>query len=485
VSSPWPRLALGCLLLGLAQIAFLPPWEGYDETAHYAYVQEVADTGRLPVLAVSRFSTDVEGYACCAPLPYAGTPPMESNGGYTYRSFFAAGDDVRRSGRAAVHDRPARPRRYEAGRDFNWQAQHPPLYYWLIAPLYRLTRSWAWAPQLALLRSFSYGLAWSAWCLAAATARRARGRAGSASAGAWALIALGLWPVLFPAWFADTARLGNDSLCCLLVAAAWAVCLESVHGGLSARRASVLGLLLGLGCLAKVLVVPVAVGVLAFWAVRVCARGEWRAGLAKVALSGAVALAVAGWWYARSALLYGSPIVSATDVFRPAPEGGVLPAFASRVPLLLFARNLAALVGSATWAPTWSFARPSGAWLVPLVAGVSLAAFFYVRAARRQRPTAEAWLPLWMAAPLVAGLTLALVRQGALGTSGAIGGYYLHLLLAPLSWALGLALSASWPLAPARRAWKLIVAYALAFFVATQWAQTLLYAGILFKAGAS
>ena len=44
------RLVTGLLLaavafLGLAQIAFLPPWEGFDETAHWSYIQELSDTG--------------------------------------------------------------------------------------------------------------------------------------------------------------------------------------------------------------------------------------------------------------------------------------------------------------------------------------------------------------------------------------------------------------------------------------------------------
>src|SRR5262245_40119978 len=207
---PW-ALAFGYLLLGIALIAFLPPWEGYDETAHFAYVQEVADTGRLPVLGESRLSTDVEHYACCAPLHYAGRAPMEQNGSaYTYRTYFASGHDVVTAGRRLVHEAPALPRRYAAGHEPNWQAQHPPPYYLVTAPLYALTRSWSWAAQLAALRTFSYGLAWLAWCLVALASRGApRGSAWEAR-DRWALIGLGVWPVLFPAWFSDTARLGND-----------------------------------------------------------------------------------------------------------------------------------------------------------------------------------------------------------------------------------------------------------------------------------
>jgi hypothetical protein len=41
-------LLAGALLIGLAQILVLPPWEGFDETAHYSYVQQLAETGRWP-----------------------------------------------------------------------------------------------------------------------------------------------------------------------------------------------------------------------------------------------------------------------------------------------------------------------------------------------------------------------------------------------------------------------------------------------------
>src|SRR6516225_10064490 len=36
------------LLIGLAQVAGLPPFEGIDETAHYSYIEQIAKTGTLP-----------------------------------------------------------------------------------------------------------------------------------------------------------------------------------------------------------------------------------------------------------------------------------------------------------------------------------------------------------------------------------------------------------------------------------------------------
>ena len=37
------RLLLAVLLAGLGWLALLPPWEGFDEAAHYSYIQQIAD----------------------------------------------------------------------------------------------------------------------------------------------------------------------------------------------------------------------------------------------------------------------------------------------------------------------------------------------------------------------------------------------------------------------------------------------------------
>ena len=42
------ELLLASLLIGLAHVAGLPPFEGIDETAHYSYIEQIAKTGTLP-----------------------------------------------------------------------------------------------------------------------------------------------------------------------------------------------------------------------------------------------------------------------------------------------------------------------------------------------------------------------------------------------------------------------------------------------------
>src|SRR5437870_10873001 len=74
------------LFLGLAHIAMLPAWEGFDETAHYSYLQQLVDTRALPRWGQARMSKAVEDYAGTAPLPYTSVAPFDANRGLTYRA---------------------------------------------------------------------------------------------------------------------------------------------------------------------------------------------------------------------------------------------------------------------------------------------------------------------------------------------------------------------------------------------------------------
>jgi hypothetical protein len=144
-----------------------------------------------------------------------GEPGKAPPGPFTYRSFFEASADVIERGRVTVHAPPRTARRYAPGARRNWEAQHPPLYYIVLAPAYVLTRDASWGVHLFALRSVSYALAWLALLLGAVACVRARGP------GDWALLGLATWPFVFPAWFPEMARLGNDSLCALLIAGLW------------------------------------------------------------------------------------------------------------------------------------------------------------------------------------------------------------------------------------------------------------------------
>ena len=57
-------------LIGLGNLAILPPFEGADETAHYSSIRQVAETGTFPLLNHSFISPEVIDYRKHGPMPY-------------------------------------------------------------------------------------------------------------------------------------------------------------------------------------------------------------------------------------------------------------------------------------------------------------------------------------------------------------------------------------------------------------------------------
>jgi len=113
------RLLLAVALAGIAHVAFLPPFEGFDETNHFSYIQQIADTGTIPRYGIDKASSDVDSYP--GPRHYSPSPPYDNVGGLTYRSFF--------NGSSVPSLTPEGGLAYRPGRSVNAEAQHPPLYY--------------------------------------------------------------------------------------------------------------------------------------------------------------------------------------------------------------------------------------------------------------------------------------------------------------------------------------------------------------------
>jgi len=121
---PIALLLASSLILGLAQVSLLPPWEGFDETAHFSYIQQIAETGSWPNRE-GKISSEVEEYAKVAPTPYPSVPPWDTTGHWTYYRFFASAADVIEVGNRAINVPRAAHRTWQPGIGVNWQAQHP------------------------------------------------------------------------------------------------------------------------------------------------------------------------------------------------------------------------------------------------------------------------------------------------------------------------------------------------------------------------
>lgn len=459
-------ILLAVLLLGFAHVAFLPPFEGFDEPAHLSYIQQIADTGTIPLFGTARISTDVAGYS--GPASYATrNPPFDENGPRaTYRRYFAM-------------QLPALPahvaRAFMPGRGDNvdngdnYEAQHPPLYYIALTPFYRLANDWSWQDLLLLLRSVSWTIAFAGFaigCRATQSWLAARG----ATAGA--MLAMAVWPLLFPEFFPEMARLGNDCLCLLLAGLAWKLLLDLLQKP-GARLSALLGLVLGLGLLTKAFFLPITAGAAAtlFYA-------AWQQRDRRLLLDAGLMLLVAsligsGWYiheFVRTGVFTGS-----YDLITNSQQGSLFSRMGN-FSLYAFLHGIAVTFGTFAWAGTRSFGRLPDIFTLPVVILLLLPLFDWLRSLL-QRRNGIAMAPLFVAGAMFGGMMFHMLNQITVVPPGpGSAGYYFHILAGPI----GLAFALGWQ---RPRILGALVIYALLFHGVTWFTQLSMFSGCAFLAG--
>ena len=453
-------LLLAVALAGIAHVAFLPPFEGFDETNHFSYIQQMADTDRLPRYGVDKASQDVDNYL--GPRPYSATPPYDRMiGGPTYRSFF--------NGTTLPSLTPAAGFAYQPGRMVNHEAQHPPLYYLVMIPFYLMAKGWSWPGMFLLLRLVSWSFAFAGFAIGC---RVTQNSLLSLKVSPRLCLLAPAWPFLFPQFFPEMARLGNDSLCLLLVGVGWYLCLRILTQRL-VKVAALLGLVLGLGLLTKAFFVPILVGcvcLLCFHGLREGDPRQYRNALVMLVTAGLVG----GGWYLHRYLTVGSFIV-ANDIMVVQQNGPVLNQIIENFGIVDFLRGLGQLATSFAWAGTWSYGRLSPIYTVPIIL-LAAVPFFNWLIRLRWKPT-PVIAPLFIATPMILGLIYYLLTQMTRGADAqGTPGWYLHILAGPLS----IALVVGWR--PRFLLWVL-AAYAIAFHVMIWAVQLSLFSGCAFKAG--
>jgi hypothetical protein len=476
-------LLLASLLIGLSHVAGLPPFEGIDEAAHYSYIEQIAKTGTLPrfgdklrqdvrdvedaLAAGQRHDLrDVEDALAAGRLIWT----------LRYRDLFTADAEIIKRARQAVKTLrdPPPTGKPESGK--NWQAQHPPFYYVLLTPAYLLSERWSLAGQFALLRGLSYLAAWLSLCLVVFVAAKTFPASGPGRA---MIAAPALWPFVFPGWFPEMARLGNDSLVTLLVGCAMAVVTCA-----PIRRWStwlLLGAICGLGALTKATFLPFLAAIALLLLYR-----TWRRDASPWQFLGflATVIAVAGWWYIERLVETGMPFAT-VETIGLKENGGLIVNLMQHFSVGTLAWAIPAAGLSFLWGGTRSFVTPPVPALAPVVLMLLLigGAYSFGFHSYRKYPLVQITrliLGFWALAIIYPTLVfMALygrMRMGLFGYGG-FPGYYLHSLAPALAPVLGIAITTVARNWLARTVLWLLMGYNIVFLFGATFMQFLYFAG--------
>jgi 4-amino-4-deoxy-L-arabinose transferase-like glycosyltransferase len=320
----WFRLVLTGLVVcrGLVLLCVIPPFEAWDEYQHVGYLEYLAETGKRPVLGQSTVPTSLLSQLSAYPHSVAALRQLNGWGTVDYATYWA---------RASRGERPS---------DTNltrpavllYQAQHGPLYYRSVAPLFywlggagNLKATIGGLRLLNLL--FTAGSVWMALGIVGRLVRDVR------------LAALcGLLIATQPLFLTNGTRVANDALGVFLATAAIALAASSNRKRLGLWAFGV-GLLLGLAVLAKTVNLGLVPFVAACWAVTTFRNRSprWRRSTAGRAILTGTALA-AGFLVVTQAEFranykqYGTPTImqeavanrsagrGVVDLVRTAPE---------------------------------------------------------------------------------------------------------------------------------------------------------------------
>ena len=223
------------LVAGLLITAFLaraplylsvfPPFEGWDEYQHLAYIVHLDETGAIPVFGETRVSLALRPLVLSMPHSPWGGEQVKEWGALSYADYWSAPAPPAGTGR----ETSSSPR-------LN-QSQHPPLAYLLALPIWRALRTAHPLEAIYAIRTMNLLLVAAALLLFAGALERLV----PAFAPRVAVFAL---VCLHPLFFQNVARVANDALA--LAAGLAGISLRALADGRTLRTRGVLAA----GCIA-------------------------------------------------------------------------------------------------------------------------------------------------------------------------------------------------------------------------------------------
>jgi hypothetical protein len=209
-----------------------------------------------------------------------------------------------------------------------------------------------------------------------------------------------------------------------------------------------LGGALGLGLLTKAFFVPISLGAAAYLAFLAWRNAKPVRGAVLAATVLAVAFAIgAGWYLAQYA--YSHDLTGGGDFVALKRNGGLAAGLGAHADPVALVRGFAAMAATLVWTGSWSLAKPPEILILGPLLLILIPLATWISRLRTLPPLA--WAPVFLIGPLFLSLCYHVVAYLALTGSGAsTPGYYLHILAAPmafavsLGWRKGIVLPALW-----------------------------------------
>lgn len=346
-----------------------PMWEGFDEWAHFAYIQHMAETRSIPQ-RTDPVSKEVLLSLQLAPLSRSAAESV--TGAITHEEFWRLRDEDRKRRQTELRavgelTGKAWSEKSSTTTVLQYEAQQPPFYYLAMAAPYLAFRSVSLPARVLALRLITV-LITSGVVFATYEVARALMRGGGAPVFAAVLVAA------IPGLFITVCRIGNDGLATVLNGVVLLATLKIVTQGGQMRMWVVHGLLLGTALLTKAStlaflpLLPVAAAIAAKRAQSPLCR--WKI-LRGVLVSSGLAGLMAGWWYWQVWQATGT--LAGEQLHVAAWAKGTLTDNISQILQVEWGRVIDSAAYTHIWVGGWSFLT-ARSWMYRVFEAIALAA---------------------------------------------------------------------------------------------------------------
>jgi hypothetical protein len=198
-------LFLSLLLIGLGYILMQPIFEGFDEPQHYSRMREGFASQISPSFYMDQSVVDYSG-----PIAYStGQPPFDD--GLNYKNFFK--ENISSESYLEKYRYVPSNSGFSKSSIQNYENHQPPLYYLVFSKLVNASSFLSLSDQTVFLRFISYFLALLGLYFSFESMQNLSSIIGSKVSQFSLKSGFLFYPVIFPMFFFEFSRLGNDALC--------------------------------------------------------------------------------------------------------------------------------------------------------------------------------------------------------------------------------------------------------------------------------